>query len=260
VTGRPPRIGLSSCFFHADPLRPVFKGKTLLYAEESMLDLLGRGGALTYPIPRPVDDGPDLAAYVDDLDGLVLQGGSDVSPRSYGQEPLRPEWEGDEPRDRYEIELIRAFVAAGKPVLGICRGAQILNVAFGGTLYQDLATQVPAAGPHRDWEIYDANHHDVDLAAGSPLSQLYGDRDRLAVNSVHHQAVRDLADGFVVEATSSADGVVEAIRGPGPGYVLGVQWHPEFTPLGSTDLAPSEPLVDDFLVAVDAARSARATP
>jgi len=258
VTGSAPRIGLSSCFFHADPRRPVFKGKTLLYAEESMLDLLGRGGALTYPVPRPVAGGPDLAAYVDDLDGLVLQGGSDVCPRTYGHEPLRPEWEGDEPRDRYEIELIRAFVAAGKPVLGICRGAQILNVAFGGTLYQDLATQMPGSQTHRDWEIYDANHHDVDLSAGSGLSRLYGGRDRLRVNSVHHQAVRDLAPGFAVEAVSPTDGVVEAIRGPGPGYVLGVQWHPEFTPVGSTELAPSEPLVDDFLAAVAAGRSAGA--
>ena len=129
---RPLRIGVSACFFHADPTRPVFKGKTLLYAEESMLDLLGRCGALAYLIPRPAPNGPSIEDYVHDLDGLLLEGGSDVCPRSYGEEPLRPEWAGDEPRDRYEIDLIHAFHDAGKPVLGICRGVQILNVAFGG--------------------------------------------------------------------------------------------------------------------------------
>ncbi len=246
---RPARIGLSSCFFHADPQRPIFKGKTLLYAEESMLDLVGRNGALAYAVPRPAAGGPTLDDYVADLDGLVLQGGSDVCPRSYGEEPLRPEWEGDEPRDRYEIDLIRAFVGAAKPVLGICRGAQVLNVAFGGTLYQDLATQLPGAGVHRDWDVYDANRHEVDVVAGSPLARLYGGAARLAVNSVHHQAVRRLAPGFEVAARSVGDGVVEALWRPGPTWVLGVQWHPEFVPLDPAGLAPAEPLVRALLEA-----------
>ncbi len=193
------RVGVSACFFHADPERPVFKGKTLLYAEESMLDLVGRAGALALMLPRPVTDVPSsrprIADYVDLLDGLLLQGGSDVCPRSYGEEPLRPQWEGDEVRDRYEIELIHAFHDVGKPVLGICRGIQILNVAFGGSLYQDIATQVPGSADHRNWDIYDANRHEIDLVAGSRLADLYGGADRVTVNSVHHQAVRELADG-----------------------------------------------------------------
>src|SRR3954468_12933054 len=148
------RIGVSACFFPAGPQRPVFKGKTLLYAEESMLALLGRGGALAYLVPRSTPSGPSIDAYVDDLDGLLLQGGSDVSPRSYGEEPLRPQWAGDEPRDRYEIDLIREFADAGKPVFGIWRGAQILNVAFGGRLYQDITPQQPGSFEHRDWDIF----------------------------------------------------------------------------------------------------------
>ncbi len=245
----PLRIGVSACFLHADPARPVFKGKTLLYAEESMLDLLGRSGALAYLIPRPTPPGPTIDDYVGDLDGLLLEGGSDVCPRSYGEEPLRPEWEGDEPRDRYEIDLIHAFHEAGKPVLGICRGAQILNVAFGGTLYQDITTQVEGSFEHRDWDIYDANRHELELSPGSYLARLYDADGPVTVNSVHHQAVKDLAPGFVVEAVSVPDGIVEAVRLPGDPYLAGVQWHPEFTPLGDTEQLAPDPLVADFLAA-----------
>jgi len=250
----PLRVGLSACFFHADPQRAIFKGKTLLYAEESMIELVSRTGALTYLVPRPVEGGPSVADYVDDLDALVLQGGSDVCPRTYGQEPLRPEWEGDEARDRYEIELIHAFVDAGKPVLGICRGLQVLNVAFGGTLHQDVETQVPGSRRHRDWDLYDANHHQVDLAEGEWLARLHGGAARVTVNSVHHQAVRDLAPGFEVEARSVDDDLVEAIRRPGAGYVAAVQWHPEFTPRERGELLDPMPLVDDFVAAADRAR------
>jgi putative glutamine amidotransferase len=260
------RIGVSSCFFHADPERAVFKGKTLLYAEESMLELLGRCGALAYLVPRPTAGGPLVEAYVDDLDALLLQGGSDVSPTSYGELARRPAWGGDEPRDRYEIELIHAFHRVGKPVLGICRGIQILNVAFGGTLYQDIATQVPGSSEHRNWDIYDANRHQVEIVAGSRLAEVYGLGDGAAesgsrgsivtVNSVHHQAVNELADGFVVEATSVTDGIVEAMRRPGDRFVAAVQWHPEFTPVGDAEQLPSDPLVVDFL---DAATSSRST-
>ena len=246
---RPLRVGVSACFFHADPTRPVFKGKTLLYAEESMLDLVGRSGALAYLIPRPTPNGPTIEDYVDDLDGLLLEGGSDVCPRSYGEEPLRPEWEGDELRDRYEIDLIHAFHGAGKPVLGICRGAQIINVAFGGTLYQDITTQVEGSFDHRNWDIYDANRHQVDLMAGSYLAELYGTDGPVTVNSVHHQAVKDPAPGFVVEAVSVTDGIVEALRRPDATFLAAVQWHPEFTPVDDTEQLAPDPLVIDFLTA-----------
>jgi putative glutamine amidotransferase len=259
---RPPRIGVSACFFHADPTRAIFKGKTLLYAEESMLDLLGRGGALAYLLPRATSGGPTVEEYVADLDGLLLEGGSDVSPQSYGEVAERADWEGDHERDEYEIALIHAFVGAGRPVLGICRGVQILNVAFGGTLYQDIATQRPGAGCHRDWERYDANTHAVELTPGSRLASLYAPASGsgpgpVTVNSVHHQAIKDLADGFEVEARSVPEGLVEAIRRPGPAYLAGVQWHPEFTPRPPTGQISPEPLVDDFLAAARNGRSAR---
>ena len=130
------------------------------------------GGALGAVGPRDGGDDPrghqdsivtrsdlDLDDYADTLDGLVLQGGNDVAPETYGETPLHPDWAGDRVRDRYEIELIDAFVRAGKPVFGICRGLQLLNVMFGGTLLQDIATQRPASRAHRDGSAFERHFH-----------------------------------------------------------------------------------------------------
>ena len=145
-------------------------------------------------------------------------------PGSYGEEPLRPEWSGDRMRDEYEIALLRAFVDAGKPVLGICRGLQVINVAFGGTLYQDIATQLPDAIVHRNAQLYDQNFHAIEFVPGTRLAELYPHPVQAPtgadpVNSVHHQGIKDLAPYFVVEARCPNDGVIEAIRcarGPSP--------------------------------------------
>ena len=253
----PVRLGLSACYFHADPKRAVFKGKTLLYVEQSIASWVMSTGALAYMIPAAA--GPvKLQHLLAGLDGLVLQGGSDVSPKSYGEEPLRPEWAGDYVRDCYEIELVKLCMAANKPVLGICRGAQLINVAIGGTLYQDIQTQRPEALVHRDWEIYDQNFHDVELTAGGHLARLYGGRSRSRVNSVHHQAAKDLGRDLVVEARAVPDGIVEALRlvpaGGGGPYVLGVQWHPEFQDPADAGLLPTQPLLQDFLGEVERRR------
>jgi putative glutamine amidotransferase len=162
------------------------------------------------------------------LDGLVLQGGNDVAPESYGETALHPDWRGDRIRDRYEIELLNAFIEAGKPVIGICRGCQLINVAFGGTLYQDIPTQRPDAQPHLDMAQYDHQFHDLELVPGTRLAGLYPDVHRAAINSIHHQAIKDLAPDLEVEARAVPDGIVEAVRWRGPGYVFGMQWHPEF--------------------------------
>jgi putative glutamine amidotransferase len=262
---RPLRIGLSACFFHADPTRPIFKGKTLLYLEESIARWVGSQGAVTYLLPRLDPGSPALGELVDDIDGLVLQGGSDVCPRTYGEEPLDPAWEGDEARDRYEIDLLRRVHELGKPVLGVCRGAQVLNVAFGGTLFQDIATQVDTTltpgRAHRDWERYDANRHPIAIEPGSGLAHLYPGVAEGMVNSVHHQAAKDVGDGLVVEARATDDGVVEALRldpaaGLGDGYVVGVQWHPEWTG-DDPDLLDPAPVLAEFLAAAEAARAQR---
>jgi putative glutamine amidotransferase len=231
------KIGISACFFHADPARPVFTGKTLQYVEQSIVHWVQSGGAMALMIPSPAGStrrgGVTLAHYADLLDGLVLEGGSDMWPGSYGEEALRPEWNGDRVRDEYEIALAREFIERGKPVLGICRGLQVLNVAFGGTLYQDIALQKPGALKHRDAALYDQYYHAVELVAGTRLAQLYPRTPQVLVNSVHHQGIRDLAPYMIVEARCPNDGLIEAIRydnerGPIRSYMAAVQWHPEF--------------------------------
>ena len=187
-----PRIGVSACFFHADPQRAIFKGKTLLYAEESMLAWIMSGGALPVMLPRPAF-GVTIEDLVDSVDGLVLQGGSDMAPEHYGEEPARPEWSGDARRDQYEMQLVRAFLARNKPLLGVCRGAQVLNVTLGGTLFQDIETLHPGRRVHRNWEVYDQHAHELAIEPGSALARWYAGAARPPlVNSVHHQGLNRL--------------------------------------------------------------------
>ena len=127
---------------------------------------------------------------------------------NYGEEPLRPEWAGDAARDRYEMELIHLCLQADKPVLGVCRGAQVLNVALGGSLYQDIATQHQAGHVHRNWDIYDQHGHDVMVEPGTALARWYNcsaTGARARTNSVHHQGVKQLGRDLVVEARSVPD-------------------------------------------------------
>ncbi|MES2937544.1 MAG: type 1 glutamine amidotransferase [Pseudomonadota bacterium] len=252
------KIGISACLFHPDPGRKAAPQKTLQWIEQSTAHWLMSEGALPVMVPSPFGDTArgevTLRDYAAWLDGVVLHGGADVAPGSYGEQPLRPEWSGDRLRDEYEMALVKAFSDAGKPVFGICRGLQLINVAHGGTLYQDISTQKTGALVHRDADAYDLNFHQVDIVADSRLAQLLGGT-RHKINSVHHQGVKDLAPGFVVEAVSPDDGVVEAIRHTGDAWVAAVQWHPEFhrPELGVVD---DTPLLRDFLAAAQAARKA----
>jgi putative glutamine amidotransferase len=253
------KIGISACFMHADPARLLFTGKTLQYLEQSIAHWVMSTGALAVMIPSPTGatqrGDVTLDHYAQWLDGLVLHGGADVSPRSYGEEPLQERWAGDRIRDEYEIDLVAAFERQGKPVFGVCRGLQLLNVAYGGTLYQDIQTQQPRALVHRDAVVYDNNFHTVDILPGSRLASLYPELSRVKVNSIHHQAIKDLAPGFGVEAVSNEDGLIEAIRREDATkpYLAAVQWHPEFhQPISET--IDDAALLDDFLAAAAAAR------
>ncbi|MCB1189378.1 MAG: gamma-glutamyl-gamma-aminobutyrate hydrolase family protein [Leptospiraceae bacterium] len=217
------KIGISSCFFHPDITRPIFKGKRLLYIEECMTHyVMGTGN---FPILIPtLNENLKVSDLVREIDGLVLHGGSDVSPISYGETPLKPEWSGDYFRDVYETKLLRECIKQNKPVLGICRGIQLVNVAFGGTLYQDIETEKPDAIIHRNWDIYENLVHEITFQKDSILN--YG---IVQVNSVHHQAIKLLGNNLVVEAISSSDGIIEAIRTDShTSFVYGIQWHPEF--------------------------------
>jgi putative glutamine amidotransferase len=255
----PLHIAVSACFFHADPARPIFTGKTLQYIEQSVAHWVMSQGDLAVMVPLP-DPAARLAEYARWLDGLVLMGGSDLWPGSYGETPLQERWSGDRVRDEYEIALARAFVAAGKPVFGVCRGLQLLNVAFGGTLYQDIATQRPEARAHRDAALYDRLFHRVEFEPGTRLAGLYAGQRGASVNSVHHQGIKDLAREFIVEARCPDDGTIEAVRWRGGNeasgaYVAAVQWHPEFHPGQSEPgLIDDAPLLADFRAACLAAR------
>lgn len=241
------RIGFSACYFHSDPKRPVFKGKTLLYLEQSMSNWVLSQGVLGFMIPSEPSQGTKLKDLVNELDGLILQGGSDVAPESYGETSLKPEWKGDRVRDLYEIALVKEFMKQEKPVLGICRGLQLLNVALGGTLYQDIETQVPGALNHRNWEIYDQNFHEIECEKDSWLQKWYGGKKAHKVNTVHHQAIQKLAPGLVTEAISPKDSIIEAVRYEGKPFVYAVQWHPEFHDPKDSSLMDSTPLLKAFL-------------
>ena len=266
-TTRPLIIGISARIHH--PVGPVrdlggVYTKTLHYLEQSVAHWVLAKDVLAVMIPAIESDGliqrneMSLASYAEYLDGLVLQGGADVAPESYGESPLDPEWHGDRIRDRYEIDLFKAFVAAGKPVLGICRGCQLINVALGGTLFQDIPTQVPSTISHRDTELYDSALHDVTLVQGTRLAELYPGVHQAKINSIHHQAVKGLGRDLVIEALGVPDGVVEAIRWRGPSYVFGMQWHPEFLALKALDRSQLDggPILADFLATARARRGA----
>jgi putative glutamine amidotransferase len=171
-----------------------------------------------------------VAEVVRQFDGILLAGGRDVLPSMYGEAAHGAFAPAEPGRDEYELELVRRALAADLPLFAICRGIQVLNVALGGTLVQDIPTEVTNALPHDVREPRVAIAHDVWVTAGTLLERLMRDRiesgDELHVNSRHHQAVKQLGAGLVVTGTAP-DGVIEAVEEPARRFCVGVQWHPE---------------------------------
>ncbi|OTP73724.1 gamma-glutamyl-gamma-aminobutyrate hydrolase family protein [Caballeronia sordidicola] len=252
ITQRTLKIGVSARIFHPEPGAKGLRGKTLQYLEESIAHWVMSRDVLVFMIPTVGHQGmlhPSnirLRDYAKHLDGLLLQGGADVSPQSYAEAATRHEWPGDRVRDMYELELLHEFIESGKPVLGVCRGCQLINVAFGGTLYQDIATDVPTAGIHVN-EQYDQHRHPIRFPDGSTLVNMFPGRREALVNSIHHQAVKTIGRDLNIEAVSAADGIIEAVRYRRAPFVMGVQWHPEFHRAGGDELLDCTPLLDTFL-------------
>jgi putative glutamine amidotransferase len=202
------------------------------------------GAAVILPAAQ---DRETLEAILGKLDGLVLSGGPDLAPETYGETPLESLGELDPGLDRMELPAARMAFERDLPLLGICRGIQTLNVSQGGTLYQDILRQVEGAINHNPSVDKAVLTQTVLVEKGTRLFRALG-RQEIRTNGKHHQAVKDLAPGFLVSART-ADGVIEAIEHPEKRFVLGVQWHPEGT--WKTDRY-SKKL---FQALVDAARS-----
>lgn len=253
---RPIRIGLSARIFHPEQGSKGIKSKTLQVLEQSVAQWVMSRDVMVLMIPSVLQDGLlirsniRLRDYAEYLDGLILQGGTDVSPRAYGEDALHVDWTGDAVRDAYELELLHEFMEAGKPVLGICRGMQLINVALGGSLYQDIPSQYPEPINHESVS-YDKNVHDVRFSKEGLLYRWFGNLEGGKVVSIHHQGINRLGKDIVVEATAE-DGMIEAISWKEGHFVCGVQWHPEFhTQSGCAEILDCMPLLEAFLIAAN---------
>lgn len=190
------------------------------------MDGISEAGGIPVIFPFS-SDSHDLKQLFDLCSGILLTGGHDVSPEEYNEKPLEGLIESCEKRDAMEKEVLKMAIAEDKPVLGICRGIQFINVALGGTLYQDLPKQHPSEVIHHQCAPYDIPSHNVIIPAGSPLYKCLG-TEQLPVNSCHHQAVKDLSAELTVMA-AAPDGIVEAVYKPDSRFFWAVQWHPEFS-------------------------------
>lgn len=180
------------------------------------------GMPVLYP---PINDRDYIRKAVDVSDGLILTGGADLHPSRYGEDSLPRLGRVVRERDAFEWAVLETALEAGKPVLGICRGFQLINVFFGGTLYQDIESQGASAVRHWGKRPKEETVHEVHLLPGSHLNRAYG-RETLLVNSFHHQALKTSGQGLRITATSP-DGLAEGLEGEGKNLLLAVQWHPE---------------------------------
>lgn len=202
----------------------------------SSLDIIGlmpsyikavvAAGGVPVLIPLGLND-EQLLAIFSRIDGLLLPGGGDVDPAEYEGHPHETMFGIDRDRDRTELLMARTAVAQQKPLLAICRGIQVLNVALGGSLYEDIRTHYPNALTHDNFNNHPASHisHEVAIQTGTKLAQQLG-QTQTHVNSLHHQGINRLADGLIASATAP-DGIIEAVELPSHPYAIGVQWHPE---------------------------------
>jgi putative glutamine amidotransferase len=241
-------IGLTPCFMYKDPSRNVFGHKELTYMENEMVEYVSNSTNLPFLIPLLEDE--LLTKFLDNCDGIIFQGGSDLSPTSYNRDFLdEKKWPGDKFRDLYEFKILDYCVLKKIPIFGICRGFQIINAYFKGTLHQDLQTTTGTTIEHRCAKKYDHVHHDV-ILEDSLLQKLYKEK-KIKVNSVHHQGIEILGQGLVKEAYCPDDNLIEAYTNNDMKnhYILAVQWHPEFSKTLGDSIASPTPLINDFFKA-----------
>lgn len=223
-----PVIGLTTQTLHAiDGIPPGLPASWVMNQRYFLAATMV--GAVPWMIPLLDDDLSTLREIYERLDGILIPGGVDVNPLEYGEEVRKECGNLDPARDRVELQLTRWAMEDGKPMLGLCRGLQIINVASGGTLWQDLAAQDGAFQKHDYFPTagFERDHlaHEVEVMPGTKLRRFL-ESPRVSVNSMHHQGIKQLGTGLVVSATAP-DGLIEAVEGGDDAFLVGVQWHPE---------------------------------
>ncbi|MFC7395430.1 gamma-glutamyl-gamma-aminobutyrate hydrolase family protein [Scopulibacillus cellulosilyticus] len=196
-----------------------------VYLSDDYAHAIAEAGGLPFVIPF-LDTIDNIQEVANCIDGLLLSGGVDVDPSIFDDEPRLGLGTVIPERDWIDIELLKAVRAQGKPVLGICRGMQVINIALGGTIYQDLAHEWNGTIQHAQRAPRNHLSHTVHIKPGSQLYGLLGDQDRLRVNSFHHQSVKNIAPNMTAVAWDE-EGLAEAIEHTGDSFCLAVQWHPE---------------------------------
>lgn len=216
-----------------DKNKPPLVGLTIRQRYDESIFLLRRnyshailcGGGI--PVMIPASLSPENTDYlIERLDALVLTGGEDVNPVFYGMTPHSKLGTLDSKRDLFELDLCRKWLRSNKPLLGICRGMQLMNVAAGGLLHQDIHSEYPTAMLHSHQGPREDPTHPVEVKGDSLLSELLGSKGSLLVNSIHHQSISVVAPGFKIAAVAP-DGIIEGIESSDGATILGVQWHPE---------------------------------
>jgi putative glutamine amidotransferase len=213
--------------------RPVI-GLTPGYMPDNNKLSLGQGyvngvikaGGLAVILPLCAEDSI-IESILETVDGILFSGGADIDARHFGEENMKYGGKISPERDRFELLLVKKAIARKMPILGICRGLQLINIALGGTLHQDIHTGPAHGDTLKHWQEAPDWYpvHDIRIKAGSRLYEIYA-TETLGVNSFHHQAVKDAGNGLSIVAGSS-DGITEAIEGTGSNFIVAVQWHPE---------------------------------
>lgn len=201
---------------------PMINGENQSYIVQNYVDAIESSGAMAIMLPY-TESCESIDRFLDISDGFLFAGGPDIEPYRYGEKKLDA-CEGTAPlRDAVELLAFPKIFATGKPVLGICRGLQLINTALGGTLYQDMPSQIESGVKHRNKDV--PSFHDINISDSTPLKEL-SDSDHVTVNSYHHQAIKDIGRELEVMARGD-DGVIEAVYIPGRKFFWAFQWHPE---------------------------------
>lgn len=227
-----PIIGISTSILTME--NGIMPGLDRVYVNEDYVKAVEKAGGIPLLLP-PIASEADIVAQCNLCDGFIFSGGVDINPLCYGKQPYINLSSTNLQMDKYQIALCKIILEKDKPLLGICRGHQILNIALGGTLFQDLSEIPTSTFKHVQQSKRCDVSHKVSIKDNSILSELFG--NELYVNSYHHQSISDLGEGLDVIATAE-DGIVESVQFKDKKFVLGIQWHPEMLLTGSDDMLP----------------------